>query len=700
MASNLSIVISAKDSASGPIGAVTRALQGMGSAATAPIKGLIGLGSAVGDVGVKIMGLGAMTGVLAGLAAPFTGVVGAASDMAESTSKAEVVFGKSAEGVKAFAKTSAQSMGLSSQAATEMAGTFGNLFTSMGLGQEASAGMSIDVLKLGSDLASFNNIPVDEALEKIRSGLVGESEPLRSLGVNLTEAAVGNKALTMGLDMSTDAAAASAKVQARYALILEQSKNAQGDFARTSNGMANAQRIISASFKDLRMAIGQRLLPVIAPLISAFAQGLPAAFDKIMPIVDEVGRAFQSLPEKFGPVIAAAQNAFDGAKRAFQLGGWGGVAKFVGDGLLAEWAKIDWGAIWRSVQGAAASTFASIGSIVTNVTTWLGDQWAGINWGEVWKKAKDVGAAIGAGIGSIVASVTAWIGDQWAGIKWGEVWAKVKNVASEIGAGLGSIVTSVTTWLGDQWASINWPEVWARVQQIGASLATALGTIKSEIQAWFLASWNSIDWPTTMANANKITISARDMIDTQAVGEEIGKGIVKAVVITMAMPLYWLAGAMGFGNALKGGIQPGTQGKAVGEELAKGIVSGIKSELNLQFAPLGAWIRENLKISIGPLSLSTSGIKFQPFGNPADVPGTPEIGGGAGVIGYAEGGLVPGPVGAAQMAVVHGGERVLTPEQQQGGPVSIVCNFYGRTDSAAARDGVLSAARSLGLGVA
>ena len=107
--------------------------------------------------------------------------------------------------------------------------------------------MSEQLLRLGADLASFNNLEVGDALDKLRSGLTGEAEPLRELGVLLSEDAVQAEALASGLAESTKAITEADKVQARYNLILKQTATAQGDFARTSTGLANAQRIISAA---------------------------------------------------------------------------------------------------------------------------------------------------------------------------------------------------------------------------------------------------------------------------------------------------------------------------------------------------------------------------------------------------------------------------------------------------------------------
>lgn len=199
------------------------------------------------------------------------GAVTAASSMNESASKSRVVFGAAADEMAAFAKDSASSMGLSTQAATEMAGTFGNLFTAMGISRGGAAEMSKGILQLGADLASFNNIPVEEALLKIRAGLVGETEPLRTLGVNLNAVAIEQEAMRLGLLKTGETLSAANKSQAAYSLILQQTKNAQGDFERTSDGLANQQRRLGAEVDNLKAKMGSALLPVVTDMTTKMA---------------------------------------------------------------------------------------------------------------------------------------------------------------------------------------------------------------------------------------------------------------------------------------------------------------------------------------------------------------------------------------------------------------------------------------------
>ena len=212
---------------------------------------------------------GATVGVAMNAAVGFTKeAIKAASDLAETTSKIGVVFGEGSAAVLDFGKNSAIALGMSTNEALAAAGVYGNLFRSMKIGEEVSADMSVNLVKLAADLASFNNIDPSLALDKLRAGLSGEVEPLRTLGVNLNEVIIKQKAMTLGLYDGTGALTAAAKAQASYALIVEQTSLAQGDFARTSEGLANQQRILAAQWKNLKAEVGKGLLPVAIDLVS------------------------------------------------------------------------------------------------------------------------------------------------------------------------------------------------------------------------------------------------------------------------------------------------------------------------------------------------------------------------------------------------------------------------------------------------
>ena len=190
-------------------------------------------------------------------------IIMAASDMNESLGKMNVVFGDNAKAVEEWANKSDTAMGMSKQSAIEAAGTYGNLFQAFGLGQEPAQKMSTSLVQLASDMASFNNTSIDDAILALRSGLSGETEPLKKFGVALSDARLKEQALAMGLIKSTkEAWTPAAKAQASYALIMQDTKLAQGDFARTADGTANTMRILSAQMQNAKAALGGALLPV------------------------------------------------------------------------------------------------------------------------------------------------------------------------------------------------------------------------------------------------------------------------------------------------------------------------------------------------------------------------------------------------------------------------------------------------------
>lgn len=211
----------------------------------------------------------------------------ATSDLNEALSKTVVAFGQSAKGILEWSKTSDTALGQSRFQALEAAATFGLLFSSMGLAEDASAKMSIALVELATDMASINNIGIDEALVKIRAGLVGETEPLRTVGVLLNAVAVEQEALNSGLAETTEAITEQDKVMARYNLILRQTTKTQGDFQRTSEGIANQERILAAQRENALAQIGA----AFAPLYLVILRNLNRIIGEISPYGENIVRS-------------------------------------------------------------------------------------------------------------------------------------------------------------------------------------------------------------------------------------------------------------------------------------------------------------------------------------------------------------------------------------------------------------------------
>jgi phage-related protein len=395
-----------------------------------------GLGDSLGHIGVQVGRIAAAAG------AAFVGV-GAftsnfASDLNESLSKVGVVFGDNADEIERWSKNAATALGISQQQALESAGTFGNLFSAMEIGPDVSADMSTSLVELASDLASFNNLDPTEVLDKLRAGIVGEAEPLRTLGVNITAARTEAKALELGLGGVGRELTAAEKATANYALIMEDTALAQGDFARTAGGMANQQRTVAATFQDTMASVGQAFIPLIEAILPQVTTGLqafggfvttnmPTIQAVIKGVLDGIGAGFNFLTTT---IIPSAVDVFT----------WLGTNVFP---TLA--AAIDW--IVVNVIPALVGAFQA-------VLGWVNENWPTIS------------SVIGQAIGAITNAV-------------GVVWPIVESIATVL---FPAVSTAATVLFG---------ALDATFKLIGG-VFEVLGTVVSTVIDGITAVWNGL----------------------------------------------------------------------------------------------------------------------------------------------------------------------------------------------------------------
>lgn len=235
-----------------------------------------GWGSAVSGM---LMGAGmAAFNALAGAAQAAVGYVGdslsAASDLSETISKVEVLFGESAGGIMAWAETSATAMGLPKEAALDAVGTIGNLFMQLGASGAEAASAGQGMVQLSADLASFHNVAggSEEVLNAMSAAFRGEYDALQRYIPTINAAAVQQQALAMTGKESASELTNLEKALAVQAIMMRDAGAAVGDFARTSGGAANQQRILEANMANLKATLGTGLLPVWGALISALNQ--------------------------------------------------------------------------------------------------------------------------------------------------------------------------------------------------------------------------------------------------------------------------------------------------------------------------------------------------------------------------------------------------------------------------------------------
>ncbi len=221
-------------------------------------NGFSKMADGLGPIGSKIAGIFALHTIK-----EFTlGTINAASDLNEATSFAQVQFGKNFQMVSKFAKSAADDIGLSEAAAFQATSKFADLFGNVGFNGLDTADMSIGITKLVSDIASAKDMDLSTVSASLFSGLTGESQALKGLGIVINDTYLKNKALEMGLISNTkNALSPQIKVMATYAAIMDKTQKVQGDFARTSDSFANQQRISIANWNEISATVGKVFLP-------------------------------------------------------------------------------------------------------------------------------------------------------------------------------------------------------------------------------------------------------------------------------------------------------------------------------------------------------------------------------------------------------------------------------------------------------
>jgi hypothetical protein len=238
-----------------------------------------GLSGKMEKYGKRMAKAFALAAAAAGAMAVKIGLEGvqAASALNEEISKTEVIFGDVSDEIKDFARSADRALGLTQKEALSAASTFATFGKAAGLSGKELSTFSRGATTLASDLASFYNTNADEAITAIGAALRGESEPIRRFGVLLNDATLKAKAMEMGLYDGKGALDLQAKSLAAYQVILDQTKDAQGDFSRTSEGLAAQQKILRAQMENLKTSMGESLLPTMKLVITQ-ANFLAAAF--------------------------------------------------------------------------------------------------------------------------------------------------------------------------------------------------------------------------------------------------------------------------------------------------------------------------------------------------------------------------------------------------------------------------------------
>lgn len=432
-------------------GAVAQSGQGIGRSI---FGGVVGGFAALG--GAKIVGdfLG--------------GAISGASDLNETLSKSQTIFGENAGALESWASGAAQATGLSKAAALEAAAGFGNMFTQIGFGAEEAARLSQSTVQMAADLGSFNNMPTADVADRMSAAFRGEYDSLQALIPNINAARVEQEAMAATGKTNAAELTAQEKAAAVLAIVNKDGAAAMGDYAKTADGAANTQKTLTASLEDQQSKLGQTLMPIWQDFLGFLTDTAVPALSAIVGWISQNASWLGPLSAALG-IATGAVWLFNIALNANPI-----MLIITAIGLLV-------GAIlWVATQ----TTFFQ--DVWTNVTNAIGAAW---NW--LWTTVlQPVFAAIGEVfswiynniIMPIVTGIMIYIGLWAAVITW--LW---ETVISPVFAAIGAVFT----WI---WQSVIAPIVGFISAGIQAAGAVFQWLYSSIVQPVFNAVAGAFNW--------------------------------------------------------------------------------------------------------------------------------------------------------------------------------------------------------------
>ena len=196
-----------------------------------------------------------------------TSWIGESNSYVEDLNLFTVAMGEYASSAQEYAETISEAMGIDPSTWMRNQGVFMTLATGFGVAGDRAATMSQQLTQLGYDISSFFNVKVEDAMQRLQSGIAGELEPLRRLGYDLSQAKLEAVALSLGIDKTFESMTQAEKAQLRYYAIMTQVTTAHGDMSRTLNAPANQLRILQAQLEQAGRALGNIFIPALNALL-------------------------------------------------------------------------------------------------------------------------------------------------------------------------------------------------------------------------------------------------------------------------------------------------------------------------------------------------------------------------------------------------------------------------------------------------
>lgn len=433
----------------------------------------------VGDEMAKVGGT-VSTALTQSIAAGAKGAIDAANSYSENINEISDVFGQSKTAVLDWANTADTQFGLSQNQALEMAAVFGNMGTSMGLSNAEAADMSMGLVGLASDLASFQGVGVDEAMTALNGVFTGEAAGLSSLGVEMTEAALQAYAMEKGFGKAYEQMSQGEKAALRNAYVTDMLSGAIGDYAKASDGTAGSMQTFQASLDNLQIALGQQLLPIITPILQKLTQ-MVENFQNASPGVQRFALVLAGIAAAIGPVLAV----------------FGGVAFFVGKlvsgvGMIADGVAKAGGAvkILGTVFNALTNPIALVIIAIMAIVAVIVYLWNNCEW------FRNGIIAIGEAIKAFFAGLPAFFGGLWETIAtWVmALWNIISSVGTTLWTNICALVSMAIAWIVSIVAPLvnAFQSAFSMIWGIAQSIFSSIGNFITNVFLGVQAAWNGL----------------------------------------------------------------------------------------------------------------------------------------------------------------------------------------------------------------
>ena len=318
------------------------------------VKESVGLGSQLKTI---LGGIGIYFG-LSEIKNQVSQAINYASDLQEVQNVVDTVFGKNSV-VDDWSKNTLEAFGLNELSAKRFSGTMGAMLKSSGVSGQAVTDMSMKITELAGDMASFYNLEGEEAFNKLRSGISGETEPLKQLGINMSVANLEAFALSQGIKESYNEMSQAEQVMLRYNYLLQTTEDASGDFANTSESFANQQKLLTENWKAFTGELAGSVLPILA-----------SGIKMLNSVVGFMAENWSIIAPILGGVAAAL--ALVNAPLLVQAGLWLWNSVLVpAYTAVLTFLKIGYGVLTGSTAAASAAQFQYNNALLACPLTWI-----------------------------------------------------------------------------------------------------------------------------------------------------------------------------------------------------------------------------------------------------------------------------------------------------------------------------------------